>query len=67
MLADLKHEYPDHKIKYEPQPNCRACDGAGEHLNTYGDQVLCICTCVNFEDIGGIFKDFIARELKGLR
>ena len=63
----LKEKYPHHKIKYDPQLDCRACNGTGEHLNGYREMTLCICTCVDFGDIGGIFGDFVQKELGELR
>lgn len=62
-IAVLREKYPYHKIKYEPQSNCTACNGTGEHLNGFHEMTLCICTCVNMEGIGGLFKDFINKEL----
>ena len=63
----LKEKYPYHKIKYEPQQDCRVCKGTGEHLNGYREITLCICTCVDFWQIGRIFGDFVKKELNELR
>ena len=60
-------KYPGHKVKYEPQETCRACGGTGEHKNGYGEITLCICTCVDFPQIGGLFGDFVKKELNELR
>ena len=67
IIYYLRQKYPNHKIKYEPQKDCEACNGTGEHLNGLGEQTLCICTCVKLDGIGGIFKDFIDRELDAIR
>ena len=66
-LDELRAKYPYHKIKYVPQLNCDACHGEGEHLNGYKEMSLCICTCVGFSGIGGLFKDFVKKELDALR
>lgn len=66
-LDSLKAKYPEHKVKYEPQESCDACSGTGEHLNGLGEVSLCVCTCVGLEDIGGLFKDHVAKQLKDLR
>ena len=66
-LKTMIEKYPGHKVKYEPQKDCQACKGTGEHKNGYGETVLCICTCVNFPQIGGLFKDFVKKELDELK
>lgn len=67
ILDRLKNKYPEHNVKYHPQPNCDACAGTGEHKNGYGEMTLCICTCVSLDGIGGLFKDFVSKELSELR
>ena len=65
-LKVLQEKYPYHKVKHEPQSNCEACGGTGECTNKYGTRP-CICTCVDLKGIGGLFKDFVDKELKELR
>lgn len=66
-LESLKVKYPEHKVRYEPQELCDACGGTREHLNGLREMTLCICTCVGLEDIGGLFKGHVAKQLKDLR
>lgn len=66
-LDGLKAKYPEHKVKYEPQETCDACGGTGEQLNGLRETTLCICTCVELEGIGGLFKDHVDKQLKDLR
>ncbi len=63
-VEELKDKYPHHNVKYNPQLDCRACKGRGEHLNGYKEMKLCICTCVRLDEIGGLFMDFVDRELR---
>lgn len=47
IIGYLQSKYPEHKVKYLPQTNCRACHGSGEITQkSTGELHLCICTCV---------------------
>ncbi|MBW7992828.1 MAG: hypothetical protein FVQ84_22800 [Planctomycetes bacterium] len=66
-IENLKKKYPEHNIICEPQKECQACEGTGEHLNGMKEKTLCICTCVELEDIGKLFMGHISTEMQKMR
>ena len=67
IVERLQEKYPEHKVKYIPDKKCRVCRGIGEIKSKSGEIRLCVCTCVDMPDIGGLFQAFVKKELKELR
>lgn len=66
LLTTLRTKYPHHKIKYHPPSNCKVCHGTGEYTNKRNETTLCICTCVGFPNIAGLFQCSLQKMKKEL-
>ena len=68
-LAALKEKYKLESAMYEPNPECKFCNGNGEKpvKRQTGELTFCICLFVesNFSDeIGGLLGSFAKRQLE---
>lgn len=73
-LADLKQKYGLEGGKYEPNPACKFCHGAGEKKiksgRRKGELTFCVCLFVDHsasDEIGTMLSDFAKRKLDEMR
>ncbi len=68
-LAELKQKYKLEKAKYEPNPDCRFCKGAGERpIKREPDKMMhCVCLFLHPEfsnELGTLLSTFATKQLK---
>ena len=67
ILAEMRQKYRLEGAKYEPNPECKFCQGAGERpLKHREGMTFCICLFVNHEmsDFAGDSLAATAKKLK---
>lgn len=71
-LSELKVRYKLDKAKYEPNPNCSFCHGAGEHSIKARPNKMIFCICLFVapdlsDEAGNVLGLLAKQELEKIR